>query len=295
MNKLYCNIKSVCIFLLTCYMFVSCNDEAKDPYTPVYISQVFDYVYAPGQHATMAQPTNVQFFIGDPTLQPLTGSGGWLYLGGFGGYVVAGFPRNIPNDEGFDFEVFALPGAGPEPAIVYVMQDENGNGLPDDTWYELKGNLFDETDRSYELTYHKPETEEANVRWSDNRGNSGELTPGFGATNSTRWWWSETASDSITFKGSRLPDVYEKTTVHNIDHWSVPGGRLLWGYAENRHGTDYDHATGANKLDISNAVDEDGNAVVLTHIRFLKIQTAVFQQAGMLNEISAEIRGVRGR
>ncbi len=295
MKKLRFGFKLAFVVLLTACLTASCTEEEQEPHGPVFISQVFDYVYAPGQHAAIANPTDVQYFVGDPALQPLTGSGGWLYLGGFGGYVVAGFPRDIPNGEGFDLEVFAMPGAGPEPAIVYVMQDENGNGLPDDTWYELKGSLFDETDRNYELTYYKPETAEANVRWSDNRGHAGEFVPGFGAGNSAAWWWSATATDSITFRGSRLPDVYEKTMVNDVEYWSVPQGRLLWGYAENRHGNDYDHATGANRLDISNAVDEDGNAVMLTHIRFVKIQTAVFQQAGMLNEISAEIRGVRGR
>jgi hypothetical protein len=58
-------------------------------------------------------------------------------------------------------------------------------------------------------------------------------------------------------------------------------------------GTDYDATVGANKFDISNAVDSLGNAVTLKSIRFIKIQTAVFQQAGWLNEVSTEVRGAR--
>jgi len=40
-------------------------------------------------------------------------------------------------------------------------------------------------------------------------------------------------------------------------------------------------------------VDAAGNAVNLTDIRFIKIQTAVFQQAGWTNEVSAEIKGAK--
>jgi hypothetical protein len=46
-----------------------------------------------------------------------------------------------------------------------------------------------------------------------------------------------------------------------------------------------------NLFDISNAVDASGNAVNLAGIRFIKIQSAVFQVAGWLNEISTEVSG----
>lgn len=268
--------------------FTSCIPQKVDE--RVYLSRVFEYVYAPGQHAALAFPADTSFIKGDPSLQT-----NWMYLGGFGGYVVAGFPRNISNGEGADIEVFALPGAGPEPAVVYVMQDENGDGLPNETWYELKGSLFAESDRTYRLTYYKASKAEAHLSWKDNRGNSGELVPGHGSNWSQGWWWSGTHTDSITFTGTRLPDVYTKTVVGGSDFWSVPAGSIAWGYAENRYGTDFNAETGANELDISNAIDESGNSVNLPHIRFIKIQTAVFQQAGLINEISAEIRGARGR
>jgi len=268
--------------------FASCIPQKADE--RVYLYRVFEYVYAPGQHASLAFPSDTAFIKGNPALQT-----NWLYLGGFGGYVVAGFPRNIPNGEGFDIEVFALPGAGPEPAIVYVMQDVNANGLPDENWYELKGSLYACSDRSYNLTYYKPTNADDHVRWKDNRGNSGVLVPGHGSKWSSGWWWSASKTDSITFTGTRLPDVYTKAVVGGVDYWSVPSGSIAWGYVENKYGTDYNTETGANELDISNAIDESGNSINLPYIRFIKIQTAVFQQAGMINEVSAEIRGARGR
>lgn len=276
------------IFVLLCLLvLVSCQKEGVES---VFISEVFEYVYAPGQHADRAKSTDVQYMVGDPSLHS-----GWLFLGGFGGFVIAGFPRNIANGEGYDLEVFSLPGAGPEPAIVSVMQDLNGNGQPDEQWYELAGSLNDVSDRNYQLTYYKPLTNASNVRWSDNRGQRGELIPGFGQATSVRWWWSETAADSITFRVTRLPDVYERTTIHGVDLWTVPEGIVQWGYAENSQGVDFDTENGTNRLDIQHAIDSEGKSVQLPHIRFVKIQTAVFQRAGMLNEISAEIRGVRSR
>ena len=73
----------------------------------------------------------------------------------------------------------------------------------------------------------------------------------------------------------------------------VPRDRFTWGYAENVFGTDYETTVGGNKLDISNTVDAVGNSVNLPHIRFVKVQSAVFQQTGWLNEVSSEVRGAK--
>ena len=114
---------------------------------------------------------------------------------------------------------------------------------------------------------------------------------GYGAVNSAGWWWPDTKSDSITFSGTRLPDAYDNKSTTETPFWTVPRDRFTSGYAENVFGTDYENIIGGNKLDISNAVNSEGNAVKLTNIRFIKIQTAVFQQAGWTNEVSSEIRG----
>lgn len=268
-------------------LFFGCTPE-DEPAGPVFLSEVFEYVYAPGQHAQLALPTDTQFVTGDPALNE-----GFLYLGGFGGYVVAGFPRDVVDVDGADFEVFALKGAAPEPAVVYVMMDANKNGRPDDTWYELKGSLFEDSKRNYSVTYNKPQLAGGNIQWIDSDGASGELQSFFGAVNSAGWWWPSTAAGSITFSGTRLPDAYVNQSSNGADNWVVPEGRFQWGYAENNQGTDYDATAGSNRLDISNAVDAEGKPVKLTSIRFIKIQTAVFQQCGQINEVSAEIRGAR--
>ena len=130
------NIKSIpfhfiCLLLILTGFLSSCNGSNSDPKTSsAYITRVYDYVYGPGQHAQIAKPTDISNFTGAPSNDK-----GWLYLGGFGGYVVAGFDHDVVNGDGFDFEVYGLQGASPEPGIVYVMPDTNGDGLPNETWY----------------------------------------------------------------------------------------------------------------------------------------------------------------
>ncbi len=282
------------IFRIKLFVFLmiialtSCSWFQEPVKSSAYITQVFDYVYAPGQHALLAKKTDSSNFIGEPTSDK-----GFLYLGGFGGYVVAGFDHNVTNGDSFDFEVFALKSASPEPGIVYVMSDTNGNGLPDETWYELKGNQFSNSIRNYWVRYNKAVSDSTNITWKDSEGKSGELKSGYGSKYSAKWWWHATTNDSITFYGTRLPDSYLNTSTTSTQNWVVPQTLFTWGYAKNLYGTDYDSDLGANKFDISNAVDSMGKAVNLPHIRFIKIQTAVFQQAGWLNEVSTEVRGAK--
>ncbi|MDR2840398.1 MAG: translation initiation factor, partial [Paludibacter sp.] len=134
-------LAAVCLISL----FTACKPETHDNDSE-YISQVFEYMYAPGQHADSARPQDTIFFRGNPSKHE-----GWVYLGGFGGYIVAGFDHNIKNHAGADFEVFALSGNAPEPAVVYVMQDENNDGLPNDIWYELAGNQSNNSLHNYQL------------------------------------------------------------------------------------------------------------------------------------------------
>lgn len=269
------------------FLFSACKGSEPDD-NSAYLTRVFEYVYGPGQHAPVVSPADTVNIIGKHTADDA-----WMYLGGFGGYVIAGFNHTVINGAGNDFEVFALKGSSPEPAVVYVMSDDNGDGKPNETWYELKGNQYANSKHNYWVRYYKATSDSTNVTWKDSDGNHGELVPGYGSTHSARWWWPATATDSITFHGTRLPDSYENTGTNGTQFWVVPKDKFTWGYAENMYGTDYDTALAANKLDISNAVDAAGNPVSLSGIRFLKIQTGVFQQAGWTNEVSSEIRGAK--
>ena len=95
-------------------------------------------------------------------------------LGSFGGYIIVGFDHSIPNSGNqYDFCVQgnAFDGSS-EPGIVWVMQDINGNGLPDDEWYELKGSEAgkEETIQNFEVTYYRPEGKKMDVQWISSDG-----------------------------------------------------------------------------------------------------------------------------
>ena len=71
-----------------------------------------------------------------------------------------GFDHSIDNSSsgykgGYNFSITgnAFKGSS-DPGIVYVMQDTNGNTLPDDEWYELKGSEYgkEETVQEYAVT-----------------------------------------------------------------------------------------------------------------------------------------------
>ncbi len=278
------------ISVLLILIFTSCKTETIEPdiIDSDYITDVYDYVYAPGQHAQLAKAEDAQFFKGNPEKHSK-----WVYLGGFGGYIIAGFDHDVINGEGVDFEVYAMKGASPEPAIVYVMPDSNNDNKPNDTWYELIGNQHNNSKRNYWVKYIKAISENANISWEDSEGKKGELISGYNRNYSANWWWSSTSTESITFNGTRLPDSYSNVGTNTEQHWVVPTDMFIWGYAENNSGRDYINPTGANQLDISNAVDASGKPVSLSSIRFIKVQTAVFQQAGWTNEVSSEVRGAK--
>lgn len=279
------------VYIVLLLLLISCKQPIEEPEgdKSLYLSEVFEYVYAPGQHASLALVSDSAGFKGNPD----ENNNSFVYLGGFGGYIIAGFDHNIPNDGGADFEVILLKGASPEPAVVYVMADTNTDGKPNETWYELKGSQFSNSKRNYWMRYYKAATSTDNIKWLDSEGNKGELKAGYSGTNTSGWWWPATQTDSITFYGTRLPDSYENAGTATAQLWTVPTDKFVWGYAENNSGTDYDKDKGSNKLDIANAVDSNGATVQLTEIRFVKIQSAVFQQAGWLNEVSPEIRAVK--
>lgn len=276
------NFRLLSLPFLVSVFLISCS-KSEPVVTSDYITEVFEYVYAPGQQSVIAKKADISKFIGEPSVDK-----GCLHLGGFGGYVVAGFDHDVKNVEGMDFQVFAMKGAWPQPGVVYVMSDTNKDGKPNDTWYELKGNQYKKSIRNYWVRYYRSEDDSTNVTWLDSKGARGELVSGLGDKYTAGWWWASSKADSITFTGTRLPDAFD---VDANGSWTVPADRFTWGYVKNLFGKDYDAVLGANSFDIDNAVADDGTPAELTSIRFIKVQTSVFQRAGWMNEISTEVMG----
>lgn len=254
------------------------------PASSKYISQVFEYAPAPGQfinEATLGSPAQAQKLVGGIT--------NMVSLGGFGGYVVFGFDHSVKNQDGHDLAIYGNPAGAPyhfsEPGIVMVSQDKNGNGLPDDEWYELAGSEYSKatTLKNYEITYTNPKAF-ANVPWTDNQGNSGVLlVNNFHRHN----FYPEFAAnqEKITLKGTLLPSSIGKNGGISI---SSP---FAWGYTDSySDGDDYKTKL-YNSFDISWAVDKNGQKVSLNTVDFVRVHTAQNADGGSLGEISTEIKG----
>lgn len=258
-------------------------------------SAIMEYMPAPGQ------------FIGDLKTGGFTGEeltmaaatayaeerlreGNWVSLGAFGGYIVAAFDHSIENRDGADLAITgnAFDGSS-EPGIVWVMQDENGNGLADDTWYELRGSEWgkEETILDYAVTYYRPSGTGMAVAWEDNIGNSGTVDYLKSFHTQDYYYPTWVVEDSYTLRGTRLEARnYDKSGNGSL--WVQP--HYDWGYADNNSPTDC--ADAVNSLDIANAVDCMGESVDLNFVDFVKIQCAVQAKSGWLGELSTEVCGI---
>lgn len=222
----------------------------------------------------------------------------WVSLGGFGGYIVVGFDHSIDNSSDYDLGIVGNSFDGSsEPGIVWVMQDENGNGEPDDTWYELAGSETgkEETIQNYAVTYYRPSGTGMPVQWTDNQGNSGQIDY-LRTYHSQEYYyplWIE--QDSYTLTGTCLKARnYDQSGKGSM--WVNP--HYDWGYADNWSPIDrlstsenYNAEANANNFKLSNAIDFEGKPVELSFIDFVKVQTGVNTKSGWLGESSTEIFG----
>lgn len=251
------------------------------------ISKVFDYMPAPGQFINQLP----SYSDGDDAsamcakcLERLS-KGNLISLGGFGGYITVGFDKPIQNKAGeYDFKVLgnAFEGSA-EPGIVMVSKDTNGDRLPNDEWYELKGSEYDnpQTTHNYQITYYKPENATDRVRWTDNQENTGYIERSIHRQNYYPLWID---SPTLSFSGSRLPNnaIYDTSQ----EKWVMLA--YDYGYADNHP----DNSDGC-KFKLEWAVNNKGEQVELESIDFIRIYTAINQSiASGVGEISTEIRGI---
>ena len=256
---------------------------AVTPNSSKYISQVFEYLPAPGQHinnASQGSLAQAQKLIGGTT--------NLLSLGGFGGYVIFGFDHSVNNQQGYDLAVYGNPtgpsNASSEHGIVMVSQDKNGNGLPDDEWFELAGSEYSKatTIKNYEITYTNPKAF-LDVPWTDNQGGSGMLKNL--NKNKNHYPLFAANQDQITFKGTLLPATSLSTSG------LVVNKPFEWGYTDSWSiGDDY-AIKRYNSFDFDWAVGKDGKKVNLKTVDFIKVYTAQNINAGFLGEISTDILG----
>ncbi|RZK42294.1 MAG: cell surface protein [Pedobacter sp.] len=272
--------------LLGVSLIWSCKKETNEPEkeapirpittsSNMYVTDLFEFLPAPGQYINKA-PGNMESARG------ILGKRGMVSLGSWGGFIVLGFDHTVINQaDKEDIIIYnnAMSNFA-EPGIVWVMQDENGNGQPDDTWYEVAGSEFKSTGyvRNYEVTYTKPDSVSRPIPWKDNKGNTGVVQTNTYHRQSYFPEW--VTGNEYTLKGSLLTSL-------NIDMSNpslITSKPFAWGYADNTNGGD--------RIDIANAVDKDGKKKTLKGIDFIKVQTAVQANMGWLGELSTEVIGV---
>ena len=207
---------------------------------------------------------------------------GYISLGAWGGYIIVGFDHSIKNDGDYNLEIDgnAFPGWS-EQGIVWVMQDENRNGLPDDTWYELKGSDYESSKQDYAITYYRPKSPGRPTAWTDNMGGSGQISY-LGFHTQPYYYPNWIEANSYTIVGSLI----RPTVSGGGNNWSSSSSE--WGYADNCATVPLgDH------MRISDAVRHDGKPANLKYIDFVKIHTGMIAGAGWLGEISTEVFTVR--
>lgn len=269
-----------------------------------YQNKVYEWVPAPGQ------------FIGETAIGGMTGNettlesaNAWadqrladqnfVSLGGFGGYIIVGFDHSIARtDNDYDFAIQgnafnSQSGGSNEPGVVWVMQDINHNGLPDDEWYELRGSETGKegTIQDYAVTYYKPSAPQMNVEWTDSEGESGHIDYLQQYHRQDYYYPAWIPSDTYTLRGTRLSAKNRQDP--GTGYWANEA--YDWGYADNMgsdrlKGNNSDDGSGQrNGFKISNAIYPDGSPVDLQYIDFIKVQVGVNAKSGWLGEISTEV------
>jgi hypothetical protein len=176
-----------------------------------------------------------------------------------------------------------------EPGIVWVQADDNGNGLPDEMWYEITGS--EETSvyksnitRRYAIKHYAYDgTTTVNeygqptgrTYWTDSKGRHGAMIAGWPDE-----WGVDPAGEGVwvTYTGTilrdggkaiSLPDTLDGTTGY-IDSYSD---------AERQTVT----------VDRSRAIRADGAKANIGAIRFVKVQTGIFSYGHIFGDHSTEI------
>ena len=157
--------KAISILLLAGFLAGSCSqdspkggEEEKSEATSGFVDvKILEYNPAPGQFVN-EMPEYEEGMTKAEMLDKVEKSinaGELVTLGAWGGYIVYKTEKYITNKSGADFRVVGnayyssviegVQSGSSEPGVVFVMKDSNGNGKPDDVWYELRGSASRES------------------------------------------------------------------------------------------------------------------------------------------------------
>lgn len=319
------------ILLLLLVMAVSSVKGENKPY----ITKIYDFIPAPGQYINnipyVEEPVSKDSILTlvaecicgyEKANGKVVVADAMISLGSFGGYVVFGFDHPVVNVKGeYDLQIFGnafqsssrpeLLGGSSESGIVMVSRDINGNGVPDDPWYELAGSEHNhpKTQKHFTITYYKPDDSQFGplsmnqyhdqyIRWTSNSVDS--LQEGYVRKNyfhSQSYWPMWVDGETLTFEGTKLRCNAQNFSA-TADDWHLYF--FDWGYVDNRPDDGYGYVRNPNipaaeelnkGFKIDWAVDDDGNPVDLKQIDFVKVYNGMLQDCGWLGETSTEVCG----
>lgn len=299
MKRLLEHLLLAIFVVLTPSCIIDEENSSTEPTAKAEWSKVYEYTPAPGQFINDTAPKGSGFDGTQTTPEKAIAYAegrlakkSYVSLGGFGGYIVVGFDHNVLNAPKDDLLIMGNPNdTSSEPGVVWVMKDENENGLPDDTWYELAGSESGQaqTIQNYAVTYYRPSESMQSVKWVDNQGNSGEIEYVESQHPQEYYYPLWVESESYTLTGTCLK-ARNELSADGLNWTLHPYG---WGYADNFSAEDFVANERGNRFDISNAVNADGESVKLDYINFVKVQCAVNAQSGHLGEVSTEVCGFK--
>ncbi|MEG1621846.1 MAG: hypothetical protein RR330_00585 [Alistipes sp.] len=281
------------LFFILFITLTACNSSKEitqpHPSGNAACNKVFAFTPAPGQfineNYTITSPAEACAYA-EQQLQ----ANGALSLGGWGGSIIVGFDHPITNDGGYNIRIGGNAfGTSSEQGIVFVMTDTNGNGLPDDQWYELAGSESEAatTLRNYAVTYFRPAAADDPIRWEDNQEQTGLIKRI--ATHTQNYFPAWITGESYTLHGVCIaPNVEQVNGLWVAKPYPS-------GYADNFGSdrfTDDGNAGGNvsyNHFRISNAITAEGVSIRLAQIDFVKVQTGVNFWAPVIGEISTEV------
>ena len=244
-------------------------------------TKVWEYAPAAGQFIN----TGVNGRSPEEYAEQSLAKGSVVSLGGFGGRLVVGFDHSVMCSGDYDIRIRGNSfDNSSEPGVVWVMQDTDGNGRLDDTWYELRGSEHDSdsTQHNTAITYLRDVAHPlADIQWRTADGNCGVVERNiYHTANNYYPEWSHTR---LTLWGTLLSS---RVVLRGSSYIALPYGG---GYVDN-FGSDRDGVW--NRFRISDAVRPDGTLANLTHIDFVMIQSAVSHCAPNIGEISTEVSAI---
>lgn len=287
-------MKKIWILMAAGVSLAGCNSGSGDPildeeqsFEKTIEIEVVDYSPAPGQFVNELPKWEAGMTAEDMchAVEMSLKDGREVTLGAWGGSLTVRLVSPLVNRKGDNY--FKVLGnaitTSAEPGLVYVMEDKNGNGKPDDgDWLLICPATFTKA-AQVSATYSRPtddSTDDNYIAWTCSDGTNGYLNR-VSSYHTQPFFPCWIDSEQMSFSGLRLPDngrFDQESFLYILDP--------VAGTADS-----YPNSSLDSVLSLDNVIDRSGNQAEIRNVDFIKVVTGVLQANGPLGECSTEIRG----